>query len=354
MPPKGNGVSGPVTQSVPPADVSDQIDRMCRLLEASQQRFDEAIRTLTEAQARLEAEITELRRSANTARNTQVNNNLDSGRSEVPIDRINSPHQNMNPGNENSQGMPPSSGAEERRAPTSDTHGRTEAEPTGSAQPAAKIWPQRTAPQAAHDSPSEGRVPSIRFLDSWKEDMMREMMQKFSDGRSAYATEHLDLVSRTNEKSPFSEWIQNEPKPRDFIIPSLPAFNGKGDPLNHLFQFQQKMAIEANNEAIQCKVFSTTFSRPALLWFRQLNPGSLNSFSDLRRTFLQQYSANREAPRIMVDLYRIEQGENEHLKAYLQRFIDLVHQIHDVDPITATNLFVKSLQVGSLYMRISP
>ncbi|XP_062098761.1 uncharacterized protein LOC133804631 [Humulus lupulus] len=348
MPPKGNRVSGPVAQSVPPVDVSDQIDRMCRLLEASQQRSDEAIKTLAEAQARLEPEIAELRRSTDTTRNTQAHDNLDSGRYEILIERVNSPHQNMNPGKERSQGIPPSSGAEERRAPTSDTHGRTEAEPTGPAQPVAEIRPQRTTPQAAHDSPSEGRVPSIWFLDSWKEDMMGEMMQKFSDGRSAYATEHLDLVSRTTKKSPFSEWIQNEPKPRDFIIPSLPAFNGKGDPLNHLFQFQQKMALEANNEAIRCKVFSTTFSGPALLWFRQLKPGSLNSFSDLRRTFLQQYSANREAPRTMADLYRIEQGENEHPKAYLQRFIDLVHQIHDVDPLTAANLFVKSLQVGSL------
>ncbi|XP_062074857.1 uncharacterized protein LOC133778851 [Humulus lupulus] len=178
--------------------------------------------------------------------------------------------------------------------------------------------------------------------------MMREMMQKFSDGRSVHATEHMHLVSRTTEKSPFSEWIQNEPKPRDFVIPSLPAFNGKGDSLNHLFQFQQKMALEANNEAIQCKVFSMTFSGPALLWFRQLKPGFINSFSDLQRTFLQQYSVNHEAPRTMADLCRIEQGENEHPKAYLQRFIDLVHQIHDVDPVTAANLFVKSLQVGYL------
>ncbi|XP_062087950.1 uncharacterized protein LOC133794605 [Humulus lupulus] len=108
------------------------------------------------------------------------------------------------------------------------------------------------------------------------------------------------------------------------------------------------MVLEANNEAIQCNVFSTTFSGPSLLWFRQLKPGSVNSFSDLRRTFLQQYSANREAPRTMEDLYRINQGENEHPKSYLQRFIDLVHQIHDVDPVTTPNLFVKSLQVGSL------
>ncbi|XP_062080216.1 uncharacterized protein LOC133784968 [Humulus lupulus] len=50
----------------------------------------------------------------------------------------------------------------------------------------------------------------------------------------------------------------------------------------------------------------------------------------------------------MADLYRIEQGENEHPKLYLQCFIDLVHQIHDVEPTTTANLFVKSLQVGSL------
>ncbi|XP_062085182.1 uncharacterized protein LOC133791267 [Humulus lupulus] len=174
------------------------------------------------------------------------------------------------------------------------------------------------------------------------------MIHKFLDGRSAHASEHMDLVSRTTERLPFEEWIQNEPKLRDFIIPPLPAFNGKGDPLNNLFQFQQKMALEANNEAIQCKVFSTTFSGPALLWFRQLKPGSVNSFGDLRRAFLQQYNANREVPRMMADLYRIEQGENEHPKSYLQCFFDLVHQIQDVEPVTAAKLFVKSLQVRSL------
>ncbi|XP_062089092.1 uncharacterized protein LOC133795654 [Humulus lupulus] len=178
--------------------------------------------------------------------------------------------------------------------------------------------------------------------------MVREVVQKFSDGRSAHATEHMDLVSRTTERSPFVEWIQNKPKPWDFVIPPLPAFNGKGDPLNHLFLFQQKMALEANNEAIQCKVFSITFSGPALLWFSQLKSGSVNNFGDLCRAFLQQYNANREAPRTMEDLYRIEQGENEHPKSYLQCFIDFVHQIHDVELVTAANLFVKILQVGSL------
>ncbi|XP_062080564.1 uncharacterized protein LOC133785331 [Humulus lupulus] len=108
------------------------------------------------------------------------------------------------------------------------------------------------------------------------------------------------------------------------------------------------MSLEVDIEAIHCKVFSTTFTGPALLWFRQLSPRSISNFSDFLKQFLQQYSANKEAPKTMEDLYRIDQGENEHQKAYLKRFIDLVHQIHNIDTIIVANLFVKSLQVDTL------
>ncbi|XP_062085511.1 uncharacterized protein LOC133791606 [Humulus lupulus] len=178
--------------------------------------------------------------------------------------------------------------------------------------------------------------------------MMKEVLQKFSEGRSSYQMEVADLSMRRADKTLFTDWIVQEPKPKDFVIPTLPAFNGRGDPLDHIFQFQQKMSLVLNNEAIHCKVFSTTFTVPSLLWFRQLQPCFINSFNDFRRQFLQQYRANREAPKTMGDLYHIEQGENEHPQAYLQRFMDLVHQIHNVDTVIAANLFIKNLQVGTL------
>ncbi|XP_062080376.1 uncharacterized protein LOC133785137 [Humulus lupulus] len=178
--------------------------------------------------------------------------------------------------------------------------------------------------------------------------MMHEMMQKFSDVRPQHGLDLAKLVTRGVDKFPFIKWIQNEPKPKDFMILSLPTFNGKWDPLSHLFQLQQKMALEVNNEAIHCKVFSGAFYGLALLWFRQLKPGSINDFSDFHNVFLQQYNANHEALRTMADLYQIEQAESEHPRPYLQRFINLVHQFHDVDPTIVANLFVKSLQVGTL------
>ncbi|XP_062113482.1 uncharacterized protein LOC133824574 [Humulus lupulus] len=351
---KNNGAPGTVAQIAPATNVGEQIDMMCRLLEASQQRSDEAIRTLTEAQARLEAKIAKLQRTNEATRTTQDKESLNLDGTGTQVIQIDSPERNARHIREGSQGPMPSSPAHhhqrtgEQRADRCEICTRTDAEPAKTAQLDPEKGPLQTQARAPQDAVDEVHTPSIRFLESWKEEMLQEVMQKFSDGRSAYASDYVDLVTRITEKSPFAEWIQNEPKPRDFVIPPLPAFNGKGDPLNHLFQFQQKMALEVNNEALQCKVFSTTFSGPALLWFKQLKPSSVSSFEDLRRTFLRQYNANCEAPRTMADLYQIEQGENEHPKSYLQRFIDLVHQIHNAKPATSANLFVKSLQVGSL------
>ena len=76
---------GTVAQVAPPTDVGDQIDRMCRLLETSQQRSDEAIKTLTEAHARLEAEIAELQKANEAIRRAQDKENLHLERTEALI-----------------------------------------------------------------------------------------------------------------------------------------------------------------------------------------------------------------------------------------------------------------------------
>ena len=50
----------------------------------------------------------------------------------------------------------------------------------------------------------------------------------------------------------------DEPKPKDFVVPSIKQFDGKLYPVDHIFNFQQKMALETRNETIICKVFSNT------------------------------------------------------------------------------------------------
>ena len=95
------------------------------------------------------------------------------------------------------------------------------------------------------------------------------------------------MATRGVNKSPFAEWIVDEPKPKDFVVPSFKQFDGKTDPIDHVFNFQQKMALEMRNEAILYKAFSTTFVGPALAWFKQLLEKSVNSFEDLCIQFIK-------------------------------------------------------------------
>ena len=103
----------------------------------------------------------------------------------------------------------------------------------------------------------------------------------------------------------------DEPKPKDFVVPSFKQFDGKSDPVNHSFNFQQKMALETKNEASLCKVFTTTLVGSALAWFRQLPEKSIDSFEDLCTHFIKQYNSNRQQQKMMVDLHHLVQNEDE-------------------------------------------
>ena len=95
------------------------------------------------------------------------------------------------------------------------------------------------------------------------------MMKKIGGhGRFSNPQDLAMMDTREVNKSPFTEWILDEPKPKDFVVPSFKQFDGKSDPVDHIFNFQQKMALETRNEAILCKVFSATLVGPALAWFK--------------------------------------------------------------------------------------
>ncbi|PON57911.1 hypothetical protein PanWU01x14_170010 [Parasponia andersonii] len=164
-----------------------------------------------------------------------------------------------------------------------------------------------------HESPG-GTPPD------WKQEMMAEFGQTPDD----LAEQTVRGINRTA----FADWIQMEPRPRDFMTPTFRPFEGKTDPLDHIYHFQQKMALETRDEAVTCKVFSTTLVGPALLWFRQLPEKSINGFEDFCRLFLRQYAAD-ESPR-----------------EYLLRFLEVMSLVHNADSIQAAGSFVRSLQPG--------
>ena len=173
-------------------------------------------------------------------------------------------------------------------------------------------------------------------LDDWKAQILEKMTKKMG-GYSRF-TNPQDLAmmaTRGVNKSPFTEWIIEEPKLKDFVVLNFKQFDGKSDPIDHTFNFQQKMASETRNDAILCKVFSTTLIGPALAWFRQLPEKSVDIFEDLCTQFVKQCNSNRQQQKMMADLHRLVQNEEETPQWYLARFIDVMNMIYDANSVAA-------------------
>ena len=68
------------------------------------------------------------------------------------------------------------------------------------------------------------------------------------------------------------------------------------DPMEHVSQFNQKMAVHSRNEALMCKVFSSNLRPVAMRWFYGLRKGSISSFKELTRAFGARFITCSKVP----------------------------------------------------------
>ena len=116
-----------------------------------------------------------------------------------------------------------------------------------------------------HCTPRSNEVKK-EDLEDWKAQILAEMTKKIGGGYDRFSNpQDLAMIATTGvNKSLFAKWIVDEPKSKNFVVPSFKQFDGKSDPMDHIFNFQQKMALETRNKAILYKVCSTTLVGPAL------------------------------------------------------------------------------------------
>ena len=84
----------------------------------------------------------------------------------------------------------------------------------------------------------------------------------------------LDQLSR----SPFTRRIEGAALPRRFQQPTFTIYNSNTDPVEHVSQFNQRMAVHSKNEALMCKVFSSSLGPAAMRWFNSLKADSVDSY----------------------------------------------------------------------------
>ena len=97
-------------------------------------------------------------------------------------------------------------------------------------------------------------------------------------------------------------------------------YNGRADPVEHVSQFNQRMAIYSQNEALMCKVFPSSLGPVAMRWFNSLKTNSIGSYKQLTQAFCFRFITNSKVLRPLSSLLSLSMHEGETLKAYLDRY----------------------------------
>ena len=128
--------------------------------------------------------------------------------------------------------------------------------------------------------------------------------------------EALDRIS----KSPFTCRIEEVELPRRFHQPTFTMYNGRTNPVEHVSQFNQRMAVYSKNEALICKVFPSSLGPMAMRWFNAFRPNSINSFKQLTQAFGSRFITSSRVPQPLDSLLSLSMRKGETLKAYSDRY----------------------------------
>ena len=120
-----------------------------------------------------------------------------------------------------------------------------------------------------------------------------------------------------------------------FSQPTFTIYNGRIDLVGHVSQFNQKMAVHANNEAFMCKVFPSSLGFVAMRWFDALEEGSIGSFKELTRAFGARFITYSKVPRLVDSLLSMAMREGETFKTYLDWYWEMYNEVDgDFEDVT--------------------
>ncbi|XP_061373858.1 uncharacterized protein LOC133316154 [Gastrolobium bilobum] len=134
----------------------------------------------------------------------------------------------------------------------------------------------------------------------------------------------------------------NIPIPRDVKI-TTEKYNGKGDPQEHLEQFQTNMMAQDVADPIACRLFPTTMKETTLRWYSALPSNSVQSWEDLTNQFLVRFATSKAQYKSTHALKTVRQGSNETLHDYLNRIFDEALLVRDLDPQASLHIITEGL-----------
>ncbi|XP_057760233.1 uncharacterized protein LOC130980589 [Arachis stenosperma] len=134
---------------------------------------------------------------------------------------------------------------------------------------------------------------------------------------------------------------------------TLAPYKGIGDPKVHMTKFESMMFLNSDSDPILCRSFPTFLDGAALLWFSNLPAGSITSFDDFSKLFINQFAASKIYVGDSDYLSTIRQGQHESLKDYMTRFTTAAMEIPDLNPEVQLHALKSGLRLGKFQEAIA-
>ena len=66
--------------------------------------------------------------------------------------------------------------------------------------------------------------------------------------------------------------------------------------MEHVSQFNQRMAVHSKNEALMCKIFPSSLGPAVMRWFNGLKEDSVDSYRQLTQAFGSRFVTKSKTP----------------------------------------------------------
>ena len=113
--------------------------------------------------------------------------------------------------------------------------------------------------------------------------------------------------------------------------------------MEHVSQFNQRMAVHSKDEALMCKVFPSSLGSAVMRWFNGLKANSIDSYRQLTQAFGSRFVTNSRAPQPLSALLSLSMRDGETLKAYSGRYWEMYNEMDGNFDDVAINTFKSSL-----------
>lgn len=149
---------------------------------------------------------------------------------------------------------------------------------------------------------------------------VEKKLEKLKEELLAELKSQAGVPTNLRMSPPFVTQIQEEITLKKFPTSAMTAYDGTGNPKDHMINYKTFTKLQPHSNALLYKVFPISLTRVALTWFNNLEAESIKTFGNLENSFMGRFIASVSTQWKTNYLEMVKQRRDENLWEYVAHF----------------------------------